>query len=59
MNETLMIHCKACGREFAAPIQVDRTTLESLVLNERYVCHHCGRAAFYVKADHYYVLFEG
>ena len=56
MNETVMVRCKKCAREFPAPLQVDRATLESLVLNERYECHHCGQAAIYVKADHYHVL---
>ena len=56
MNETLMVRCKTCGREYPAPHQFDRATLESLVLNERYGCPHCGREAIYVKSDHYFVL---
>jgi uncharacterized protein with PIN domain len=58
MVETLMVRCKACNRSFAAPLQVDRATLEALVLAERYRCPTCRRDAVYVKADHFHVLVQ-
>lgn len=57
-NETLMVRCKHCGRQFPSPLQVDRATLEALVLDERYECHHCRREAIYIKSDHFHVLIQ-
>ena len=54
--ETLMVRCANCRREFVTPLQVDRTSLEAMVLNESYRCPHCGDAASYVKADHFHRL---
>ncbi len=56
MTEVVMVTCKVCGRQFPAPLQVDRATLESLVLSESYECPHCRRTAIYVKGDHFHVL---
>lgn len=54
-----MVWCRWCGRRFAAPLQVDRATLESLVLTEAYICPLCGETATYVKADHVPELVRG
>ncbi len=54
MTETLMVTCSQCGRAFRTPLQVDRATLEALVLTQGYECPHCEAVATYVKADHFY-----
>ena len=54
--ETLMVTCSRCRRDFATPLQVDRATLESLVLSNLYECPHCGGHATYVKTDHFHRL---
>ena len=54
--ETLMVRCSGCGRAFVTPLQVDRASLEAMVLNERYCCPHCGETASYTKADHFHRL---
>ena len=56
MAETLMVTCVHCGSAFATPLQVDRATLEALVLTKVYECPHCGAARTYVKADHFHRL---
>lgn len=56
MTETLMVTCCHCGRAFSTPLQVDRATLEALVLTEIYECPHCEAVATYVKADHFHRL---
>lgn len=58
-NETVTVRCRWCGRRFATPLQVDRATLESLVLTETYICPRCGESAVYVKSDHVPELVEG
>jgi DNA-directed RNA polymerase subunit RPC12/RpoP len=55
-TETLMVKCHRCGRAFPTPLQVDRATLEALVLTNEYECPHCGAEATYVKADHFHQL---
>ncbi len=57
--ETLLVRCAVCGRAFAPPLQVDRATLEALVVSNRYECPHCGSVAVYVKADHFHRLEVG
>lgn len=54
--ETLMVRCSECGRAFATPLQVDRASLEAMVLMERYRCPRCGLTASYTKADHFHRL---
>jgi DNA-directed RNA polymerase subunit RPC12/RpoP len=54
--ETLMVTCSHCGKPFATPLQVDRATLEALVLTEVYECPHCEAAGTYFKADHFHRL---
>lgn len=56
MAETLMVKCGHCGKAFPTPLQVDRATLEALVLTKVYECPHCEAAATYVKADHFHRL---
>jgi DNA-directed RNA polymerase subunit RPC12/RpoP len=56
MAETLMVTCVRCSTAFATPLQVDRATLEAMVLHERYACPGCGHVAAYVKADHFHRL---
>jgi len=56
VEETLLVACVHCRRSFATPMQVDRTTLEALVLTEAYECSHCGTTAVYRKSDHYFEL---
>lgn len=56
MGEALMVRCPRCRRAFPAPFQVDRATLEALVLTKVYECPHCGAATTYVKADHFFHL---
>lgn len=56
MAETLMVRCQRCRRAFPAPLQVDRATLEALVITEEYECPHCGATNTYVKADHFHRL---
>ena len=56
MTEKLMVTCSQCRRAFPTPLQVDRATLEALVLTQDYECPHCGAAATYVKADHFHRL---
>jgi DNA-directed RNA polymerase subunit RPC12/RpoP len=56
MSETVLVACRECRRAFPAGLQVDRCTLEALVVDERYRCPHCGAESRYVKADHYFEL---
>jgi uncharacterized C2H2 Zn-finger protein len=56
MTETLMVRCPRCRRAFPTPFQVDRATLEALVLTKVYECPHCGAVATHVKADHFHRL---
>jgi hypothetical protein len=56
MTETLMVTCLQCRRAFPTPLQVDRATLEALVLTKVYECPHCETVATYVKADHFHRL---
>jgi DNA-directed RNA polymerase subunit RPC12/RpoP len=56
MSETLMVTCPTCRRAFAPPLQVDRTTLEALVLDEVYRCPYCRTDSSYRKADHFHRL---
>ncbi len=56
MAETVMAACHRCGRMFATPLQVDRATLEAMVLTEIYRCPRCGHESTYVKADHVHRL---
>ena len=56
MTETLMVTCSQCGSDFPTPLQVDRATLEALVLTQVYECPHCEAVATYVKADHFHRL---
>jgi transcription elongation factor Elf1 len=58
MTETLMVRCHSCRQSFVSRLQVDRATLEALVLAEVYECPHCGHLDTYVKADHHHVLEE-
>lgn len=53
MNETLMVRCHHCGKDFVAGLQVDRGTLEALVFTEAYECPRCGETSTYVKNDHF------
>ena len=55
-TETLMVRCRDCGGAFATALQIDRATLEALVLTKTYECPHCGAATTYVKADHFHQL---
>lgn len=57
--ERLMVRCRECRLVFATALQVDRTTLEALVINDTYECPHCGVVASYVKADHFHHLVVG
>ena len=57
MTETLMVTCSHCERVFPTPLQVDRATLEALVLTEVYECPHCEAVATYVQADHFHRLY--
>lgn len=61
MPETVMVACRGCRRWFATPLQVDRATLEAMVLTTLYRCPHCGDESTYVKADHVHrlILTEG
>jgi Zn finger protein HypA/HybF involved in hydrogenase expression len=54
--ETLMVTCAQCRRDFTTPLQVDRATLEALVISNIYECPHCGAHAAYVKTDHFHRL---
>lgn len=56
MVETLMVRCPHCKRAFPTPLQVDRATLEALVITDSHECPHCGRASTYVKSDHFHRL---
>jgi predicted RNA-binding Zn-ribbon protein involved in translation (DUF1610 family) len=56
MTETLMVRCPSCGGAFATELQVDRATLEALVLTKVYECPQCGAVATYFKADHFHQL---
>ncbi len=56
MAETLMVTCSRCKTAFPTPLQVDRATVEALVLTEVYECPRCGAVATYVKADHFHRL---
>ena len=56
MGEELMVRCPRCMKPFPATLQVDRATLEALVITNVYECPHCGVATTYVKADHFFQL---
>lgn len=56
MPETMMVTCSHCATAFATPLQVDRATLEAMVLSETYTCPHCGAEATYEKSDHFHRL---
>ena len=56
MAETLMVTCPRCKRAFPTPLQVDRATLEALVITNDYECPHCGSTHTYVKSDHFHRL---
>ena len=56
VNETLMVTCPRCRRAFPTTLQVDRATLEALVLANRYECPHCRTESVYFKADHFHRL---
>lgn len=56
MAEQMMVACKTCGVEFAAPIQMDRGSFErpSVSMNSNgYQCPR-GHSATYDKADHFF-----
>ena len=54
--ETLMVRCHHCRRAFPTSLQVDRATLEALVMTNVYECPHCGTTHTYVKSDHFHRL---
>ena len=54
--ETLMVRCHHCRRAFPTSLQVDRATLEALVITNVYECPHCGETRTYVKSDHFHRL---
>jgi len=54
--ESLKVRCVACKRPFGAGLQVDRASLEAMVISCTYRCPHCGHEAVYTKADHFPVL---
>lgn len=56
MAETLMVTCPRCRRAFSTPLQVDRATLEALVITNIYECPHCRTTHTYVKSDHFHRL---
>jgi len=58
MGETLVVRCKRCRRVFSTPLQVDRASLEAMVLTEVYRCPWCDGEATYVKGDHFHQLIE-
>jgi len=49
-----MVMCSRCGRAFPTTLQVDRVTLEALVLTKVYECPLCEDVTTYVGADHVY-----
>jgi DNA-directed RNA polymerase subunit RPC12/RpoP len=51
-----MVRCAECRRDFPTPLQVDRASLEAMVLFETYRCPYCDATADYVKADHFHRL---
>jgi hypothetical protein len=55
-GETLMVRCRGCSALFPAGLQIDRASLEAMVVTSNYRCPHCGFEAAYVKADHVPVL---
>ena len=56
--ETLMVRCPECSALFRAGLQVDRASLEAMVVANPYRCPNCGRESVYVKADHMPMLVE-
>lgn len=52
----MMVTCAHCERVFTTPLQVDRATLEAMVLSEVYECPHCGQTTTYDKGDHFHRL---
>jgi hypothetical protein len=54
-----MVRCRGCRRLFRARLQVDRSSLEAMVIEAEYTCPWCGLTATYVKADHHPILEEG
>lgn len=57
-EETLMVRCRECSASFRAGLQVDRASLEAMVVANSYRCPNCGRESVYVKADHMPLLME-
>jgi hypothetical protein len=58
-SETLMVRCRSCARAFATPWQVDRASLEAMVVTEVYRCPWCGATHTYFKQDHTHQLVVG
>jgi C4-type Zn-finger protein len=56
--ETLMVRCPQCSASFRAGLQVDRASLEAMVVSNTYRCPRCGHESVYVKADHMPLLME-
>lgn len=56
VGETLFVRCFECRRPFPAPRQVDRTSLEAMVIDVEYRCPHCGAIGAFTKADHWFEL---
>ncbi len=57
--ETMVVRCRSCSRTFPTPWQVDRATLESMVLTEEYRCPWCDETHTYIKQDHAHQLIAG
>lgn len=56
MTETAWVRCPGCRQTFRCPLQVDRGTLETMVVTESWSCPHCGTVSTYHKADIWYQL---
>ena len=54
--ETLTVGCRWCSTRFPAGLQVDRASLEAMVVTYSYRCPHCDLEATYVKSDHIPIL---
>lgn len=50
------MRCASCRQPFLSPLQVDRDSLEAMVITVEHRCPRCGTVATYVKADHWYEL---
>lgn len=56
-RERLTVSCKSCSHRFEADLQVDRASLEAMVVSNPYTCPVCGAVEVYTKSDHFPMLF--